>query len=114
MVLDRKALQLTGGPSSPAAPADRSVYAALIAEGQADLFLTYCTNAQAAAQEVSGARVVDLPDAIGVAADYGLTVLKDASPASYRFALFVLSPEAQGVLARYGFAAPNLPQETTP
>src|SRR4051812_32761337 len=56
VVLDRKALQLTGGPSSPAAPADRSVYAALIAEGQADLFLTYCTNAQAAAQEVSGAR----------------------------------------------------------
>ena len=113
-VLDRKALPLTGGPSSPAPRADRSVYGALIAEGQANLFLTYCTNAQAAAQEVSGARVVDLPEAIGVAADYGLTVLKDASPASYRFALFVLSSEAQGVLARHGFAAPNLPQETAP
>jgi hypothetical protein len=43
-----------------------------------------------------------------------LTVLNDASPASYRFALFVLSSEAQGVLARHGFAAPNLPQETAP
>src|SRR3954451_24939110 len=45
-VLDRKALQLMGGPSSPAPRADRSVYGALIAEGQANLFLTYCTNAQ--------------------------------------------------------------------
>jgi molybdate transport system substrate-binding protein len=58
--------------------------------------------------------VVNLPEAIGAAADYGLTVLKDASAGSYRFALFVLSPEAQGVLVRYGFAAPNLPQEITP
>jgi len=33
---------------------------------------------------------------------------------TYRFALFVLPPEAQGVLARYKFAAPNLPQETAP
>ena len=45
-VLERKALQLVGGPSTPAPPADRSVYAALIADGQADLFLTYCTNAR--------------------------------------------------------------------
>jgi len=57
--------------------------------------------------------VVDLADPIGVAADYGLTVLNDAPPGAYRLALFMLSPEAQGLLARHGFAAPNLPQRTT-
>jgi len=112
--LDRKALKLTGGPSSPPPPRDRNPYGALIADGKADLFLTYCTNAQAAACEVSGARVVDLPDPIGVAADHGLTVLNDAPPGAFRLALFMLSPEAQGLLARHGFAAPNLPQRTTP
>ena len=35
--LSGKALQLTGGPQSPPPPADRSVYAALMASGQADL-----------------------------------------------------------------------------
>ena len=58
--------------------------------------------------------MVDLPDPIGVAADYGLTVLNDAPPGAYRLALFMLSPEAQRLLARHGFAAPNLPQRTTP
>ncbi len=46
--LAAKALQLTGGPHSPAPPAGRSVYGQLVAEGQADLFLTCCTNAAAA------------------------------------------------------------------
>src|SRR6266853_1671332 len=42
--LEAKALQLTGGPSSPAAPSNRNLYGVLVAEGKADLFLTYCTN----------------------------------------------------------------------
>lgn len=108
-VLDGKALQLTGGPASPKPPADRSVYGALVERGDADLFLTYCTNARVAAREVAGAQVVDLPDAIAVGADYGLTVLNGASEAAYRLALFILSPEAQAILARHGFTAPNRP-----
>lgn len=60
--LEVKALQLTGGPTSPKPPADRSVYGTLIERGEADLFLTYCTNALVAAREVAGAKVVGLPD----------------------------------------------------
>src|SRR5262249_4337465 len=45
VVLDKKALQLVGGPSSPPPPAGRSAYGALIAQGTADIYLTYCTNA---------------------------------------------------------------------
>jgi molybdate transport system substrate-binding protein len=44
--LERKARQLTGGPQTPPHPPDRSVYAMLVANGDVDVFLTYCTNAQ--------------------------------------------------------------------
>ena len=82
----------------------------LIAQGAADIFLTYCTNALAAQKETPGAQLVALPDALAVGADYGLTVMDGASPAAYRFALFILSAQGQQILARNGFAAPNLPQ----
>lgn len=110
-VLERKALQLTGGPSSPPPPAGRSVYGAIIEGGDADLFLTYCTNAHVAAKEVPGAKVVDLPDNIAVGADYGLTVMTGASEGAYRLALFILSPDGQAILAQHGFSAPNHPAE---
>ena len=49
--LEKKALQLTGGPTSPPAPQGRSVYGEFLAQGAADIFLTYCTNALAAQRE---------------------------------------------------------------
>jgi len=107
--LEKKALLLTGGPSSPQPPAGRSLYGMLVAEGKADIFLTYCTNALAAQKENPGQQVVALPDALSVAADYGLTVMTDASPNAYRFAIFVLSSGGQRILANHGFAAPGLP-----
>src|SRR5262250_1665806 len=67
--LEAKALQLVGGPNAPTAPPGRSVYAMLIAEGKADLFLTYCTNAVEARKEVAAATVVALPDELAVGAD---------------------------------------------
>src|SRR5262249_31705293 len=99
-----------GGPSSPPPPAGRSAYGALMAQGTADIFLTYCTNALAAQKENLSLQIVPLPDALAVGADYGLTVMNDASPAAHSFALFILSAEAQKILAQHGFAAPNLPQ----
>jgi molybdate transport system substrate-binding protein len=110
--LERKALQLVGG--SAAAP-DRSVYGTLLADGKADLFLTYCTNAAVAARENPGQSVVPLPDALAVAADYGLTVMAAAPADAYRFALFILSARGQAILAKHGFTPPNLlDQRTTP
>jgi molybdate transport system substrate-binding protein len=109
VLLSQKALQLTGGPTSPQF-GDRSPYGALVAEGKADIFLTYCTGARSAVEENPGQRVVALPESLAIGADYGLTVLSTAPPASYRFALFILSSEGQRILAKHGFAAPNLPQ----
>ena len=108
--LEKKALQLTGGPSSPPAPQGRSIYGDLIVQGTADIFLTYCTNALAAQRENPAQQIVQLPDALAVGADYGLTVMNGASAPAHKFAMFILSAEGQRTLARHGFAAPGLPQ----
>jgi len=108
--LERKALQFVGGPNAPTAPPGHSVYAMLIAEGKADLFLTYCTNAVEARKEVAAATVVALPDELAVGADYGLTVLANAPPDAYRFAMYILSAEGQRVLEKVGFGTPTLPR----
>ena len=86
---------------------------ALVAEGKADIFLTYCTNAVVAKKENAGQQIVPLPDTLMVGADYGLTVMADASPAAYRLAIFILSAEGQRILASHGFEAPTLPQGDT-
>src|SRR5262245_20797692 len=44
-ILESKALQLTGGPTSPKAREGRSVYAWVLTSDQAHIFLTDCTNA---------------------------------------------------------------------
>ena len=108
--LEKKALQLTGGPSSPPAPQGRSIYGDLITQGTADIFLTYCTNALAAQRENPAQQIVQLPDTLAVGADYGLTVMNGASPSAYQFALFILSAEGQRTMAKHGFTAPGLPQ----
>ena len=107
--LDAKALQLTGGPASPPPPADRSIYAVMIAENKADIFLTYCTNAMQAVREVPGARMISVPASLAVGADYGLTTLTGASAASRQFAEFVMSPPAQAIFARHGFTPVGTP-----
>ena len=112
-ILEKKALQLTGGPTSPP-PQGRSIYGDLVAQGAADLFLTYCTSALAAQRENPAQQIVQLPDALAVGADYGLTVMNGASVPAYQFAMFILSAEGQRLLAKHGFAAPGLPQPGLP
>ena len=59
--LKDKAMQLTGGSDDPKAPGGRNTYGWVIMEGQADLFLTYCTNAVLAQGEVPDLRIVTVP-----------------------------------------------------
>jgi molybdate transport system substrate-binding protein len=109
-ILEKRALQLIGAPTSAVPPKGRIAYAWHIAEGRADIFLTYCTNAMAAQAEAPGQQIVQLPDPLAVGADYGMTVMADAPPNAYRFAMFILSAAGQKILAKHGFAAPVLPQ----
>ena len=104
--LDAKALKLTGGASSPKPPAGRGTYAWVMEQRQADVFLTYCTNAVAAQAELPRLRVVQLPPALQVGAAYGLTVRADAPAAAQAFAQALRQPAAQAVLRRLGFGQP--------
>jgi ABC-type molybdate transport system substrate-binding protein len=108
VALENKARQLIGGPSSAPPPPGISAYGALVAEGKADVFLTYCTNAVVATKENASQRIVERPTGLVVGADYGLTVIATAPPAAYRFAMFILSDDGQRILARHGFSAPAL------
>src|SRR5262249_6340886 len=98
-----------GGAESPPPPQGRSPYGAFLADGRADIFLTYCTNALVATRENPHLAIVQLPEPLKVGADYGLTVLDTAPPAAYRFAMFILA-DGQQILAKYGSAAPTLAQ----
>lgn len=103
--LEAKALKLTGGPDSPPPPRDRSVYGDLVARKQADIFLTYCTNALLARRESPDLVSVAIPPELSVGARYGLTVMRGAPEPAWRFAWFILSDDGQAILARHGFGS---------
>jgi molybdate transport system substrate-binding protein len=102
--LEKKALQLTGNAASAAAPVGRAVYGWHVAEGRADIFLAYCTATREAQQQNPDQQIMQLPDALAVGADYGLTVIAGASPAAEQFAQFIVSPAGQKILTSHGFA----------
>jgi molybdate transport system substrate-binding protein len=102
--LENKALKLTGAKDSAQPPAGRTVYGWHVAEGRADIFLTYCTNALVAQKENAGQQIVALPDKLPVGADYGLTVITGATSAAQQFADFIASAAGQKILIGYGFA----------
>ena len=104
VALEGKALTLTGAKDSAAPPAGRSVYGWHVAEGRADIFLTYSTNVLEAQAQYAGQQRVALPDRLAFGADYGLTVIAGAPPAAQHFADYILSADGQNILARFGFA----------
>ncbi len=105
--LEAKALKLTGGPQHPPPPKDRTVYGVIVAKGEADVFLTYCTNAILAKKEEPTLQVVAIPDGLNVGADYGLVVMNGARAGGPRFADFLLGAEGRAILGAYGFAPPR-------
>ena len=75
-----------------------------VSSGEADAGIGYVTDAKAATSSVVG---VDIPDSQNVVAEYPMAVLKQSanSNLAYAFLDFILSPEAQAVLQKYGFSA---------
>jgi molybdate transport system substrate-binding protein len=102
--LEKKTLKLTGTAESAVPPPGRSVYGWHIAEGRADIFLAYCTAAAEARMQNGRLKMVQLPGALAVGADYGLTVINGAPAAAEQFAHFILSHAGQDILIGYGFA----------
>jgi molybdenum ABC transporter molybdate-binding protein len=102
-ILEQKALKLTGGADSAVPPAGRGAYSWHIAEGRADIFLVYRTAAAESRKQYPGQQIVELPSALAVEAEYGLTIIAGAPPAAQQFADFILSSAGQDVLIGCGF-----------
>lgn len=102
--LEAKALRLTGGPASPKAPDGRQLYGWVMSSGQADVFLTYCTNAVQARADTPALRTIALPAHLAVSADYGMVVLDTAPAGAADLAAFIMSADGQKILADFGFA----------
>lgn len=103
--LESKAMQLTGGPTSQKAPQGRNQYGWVMSEKKADIFLIYCTNTVLAKKDTASLKIIDIPTALAVGADYGMIVLKDAPAGAAALADFILGAEAQKILRDYGFGA---------
>jgi molybdate transport system substrate-binding protein len=108
-ILDKKAIQLTGGPDSEKAPEGRNPYAWVMEGKKADVFLTYCTNGVLAKKELPQLQVVPIVPEISVGADYGMVVLDGSSNEAWRLGMFILGPEGQKTLFEYGFVAGGVP-----
>lgn len=104
--LNAKALKLAGAVDSPKPPNGRGTYAWIMDTGQADVFLSYCTNALAAQTEVPRLKLVPFPAALSVGAAYGVTVRQGASATATAFAAALVAPGGQAVFSRMGFGAP--------
>jgi ABC-type molybdate transport system substrate-binding protein len=105
-LLEAKALQLMGGPTSAAPPAGIDLFAWHLREGHADIFLAYCSAGAAFKKDLPAVTVVSLPPELATGADYGLTLLPTKNENAAAFALFILSQNGQKILSRNGFDAP--------
>lgn len=106
-MLEAKALQLTGGPTSKKAPVGRNQYGWVMSTKQADIFLTYCTNAVLAKKDTADLQIVQVPAELSVGAKYGMVVMKDASAGAKALADFITAPDGQKILSSYGFGPPS-------
>ncbi|WP_158784116.1 molybdate ABC transporter substrate-binding protein [Pantoea sp. BAV 3049] len=99
-LLKQRALQLVGGPDSPAVPAGELAASWAINSHQAEIFIGYQSYAPLIARE-SGIVTLDIPAPYQVRADYALAVCHSkAQP----LAEFLVSPQAQEILQKAGFS----------
>jgi ABC-type molybdate transport system substrate-binding protein len=99
-ILEAKARQLVGGKHNPPVPPGKDAMGYFFERHEIDLSLGYCSSRQTTPDP--NFTTVALPPELAISADYGLSVLGHRE-AALRFALFVLSPEAQHLISLYGF-----------
>lgn len=108
-----RALTLAGATNGPVAPTGRNLYAWLLTQQMADLFLTYRSNAISACADTPSLRMLALPHHLSIRASYALTFRPDI-PEAEKLAKALLSEEIQARLAAYGFEpAGNITEEGT-
>ncbi|WP_416193039.1 substrate-binding domain-containing protein [Nitrobacter sp. TKz-YC01] len=113
--LIKNARQLVGGPTSPKLPAGETAVHYFFSRHEADVFIGYCSSHTKIGiktekpSDVATTRI-EVPPPLTMPINYGLTIpttneKEDRSKAAYRFALYLMSPDAQRRLPEYGFLA---------
>ena len=82
------------------------MYGELVATGQVDTFVTYCTNAALARREQPTLQVLAVPEAINVSARYGMALLSPVGAPAQAYAQYLLGSKGQDILSSHGFSAP--------
>jgi len=111
--LEAKAKKLVGGPVAPTIPGNVGAAKYFLQHHDVDVFFGYCSSHDATPDP--DLRKVEVPANLSVPVDYGMSVvLREGDPArraaSYRFALYAMSPAAQERLPAYGFRAVAAPE----
>jgi molybdate transport system substrate-binding protein len=107
--LDRKAQQIVGGPTNNAPINGKDPAVAALSDGRIDVMIGYCSGRQRMLSSAPELQVVDIPKEIAAGPEYGFALLKGANSSAEDFALYILSPEGQQILAQFGFAPVGLP-----
>lgn len=109
-ILEAKAQQLVGGKHNPPTPNGQNAMAYAFAQKTVQISLGYCSRCQTTPDPKYTS--VELPTALAITANYGLSVItreRKSHEAAYKFALFLLSPQAQKLIAQYGFMPVAIP-----
>jgi molybdate transport system substrate-binding protein len=106
-ILSKKARRLRAGPKALTPPAGASFYRWVIESGEADIFLTYVTNALPVVAASPKIESVPLPPVLSVGADYGLTVVNRRRAEAWQLAMFILGIDGRRILAKHGFEPPR-------
>lgn len=104
--LKQKALHLVGGQNSPVVPKGKNKLAYFLTETQQiDIFLSYHTDARLAVLAAPNIQIVELPENLAVSANYGMTLMRNASSYGVMLAMYILSTSGQKILTKYGFSS---------
>ena len=98
--LDAKAIRLLG--PQPIRAESALPFPEIFRRHQADVFVSYCSNAVATARALTGVTFERFPELINVAAIYGIGVSKTASPEANAFVSYAVGIKGRRIFARYG------------
>jgi len=109
-ILEAKAQQLVGGKNTIKVPDGKDVREYYFEQNKIHMTIGYCSGRSTKPDPKFVS--VPLSQELAVNANYGLSIItKDGTIKDevYRFALYLMSPEAQQIMAQYGFVPTTAP-----